>query len=162
MTEVLNHDVVGVNDRLNRVITEVYKSASSGVTQFSDADLDRLNSYLDAVDEYHKWVIDTPELDLPESHPKTYTLDAEPAVTKVENDAVNDIIRILTVCRSGIVNSQSARKASGFIGFDSDRLFKNVDKVRKFIADYISKVQPIDNPESSPSRGRSGAGNSGI
>ena len=152
MTEVNNHDVVGINDRINRVITEVYKSASGGVTAFSDADLERLNSYLDAMDAYHKWVIDSPELDLPESHPKSYVLDVNPTTTKVENDAVNDIIRILAVCRTEITESQSAKKASGYIKFDSERLFKNVDKVRKFCSDYVAKVQPIDNPESAPSR----------
>ena len=150
MVEVTNHDVVGVNDRLNRIIVEVYKSASNSVTHYSDADLARLNSYLDAIDAYHKWVIDIPELDLPESHPKTYTLEAPPVVTKVENDAVNDIGRILAVTRTEIIQSQSAKKASGFISYDSQRLFKNIDKVRKFIADYVSKVQPIDNPESAP------------
>lgn len=162
MTTVLNQDIAGFHSRINRAIVEVYKSVSSGVVDYREADKTRVLSYLRAIDEYHNWVIDQPQLDLPESHPKEYVLDNNPAPTVVENDAANDIIRILEAGREELVNSQSARLPAGLITFDSERSFAIIDKVRKLIEDYIDKVQPIDLPESSPQRGRSGIGRTGI
>ena len=162
MTTVLNHDIAGLNSRFNRAIVEVYKSVSSGVTSYQTADIGRILSYLNAIDAFHKWVIDQPQLDLPESHPREYNLDADPAVTAVENDAANDILRMLELGRIEIVNSQSARLPAGLINFDSIRLTAIVDKVRKLVTDYIGKVQPLDNPESSPQREKSGPGLLGI
>ena len=162
MTTILNQDIAGFNSRLNRAIEEVYKSVSSGVVDFREADKNRVLSYFDAIDEYHTWVIAQPQLDLPETHPKDYVLDVDPVVTVVENDAANDIIRILEAARDELVNSQSARLPAGLITFDSDRNFAIVDKARKLVTDFIDKVQPIDLPESSPQRGKSGAGRKGI
>ena len=162
MTTVLNQDIAGFHSRINRAIEEVYKSVSSGVVDYREADKTRVLSYLTAVDEYHNWVIDQPQLDLPESHPKEYVLDVNPVITVVENDAANDIIRILEVCREELVNAQSARLPSGLITFDSDRNFAIIDKARKLVVDYIDKIQPIDLPESSPQRGKSGTGRKGI
>jgi len=162
MTTVLNQDIAGFHSRINRAIEEVYKSVSSGVVDYREADKTRVLSYLRAIDEYHNWVIDQPQLDLPESHPKEYVLDNNPVLTVVENDAANDIIRILEAGREELVNSQSARLPAGLISFDSDRNFAIIEKTRKLVVDYIDKVQPIDLPESSPQRGKSGVGRKGI
>jgi len=162
MTTALNQDIAGFHSRINRAIEEVYKSVSSGVVDYREADKTRVLSYLRAIDEYHNWVIDQPQLDLPESHPKEYVLDNNPVLTVVENDAANDIIRILEAGREELVNSQSARLPAGLISFDSDRNFAIIEKTRKLVVDYIDKVQPIDLPESSPQRGKSGVGRKGI
>ena len=162
MTQVLNHDIVGINARLNRSIVETHKAVSSGVTDYSEHDVQRILSYLRDVDTYHDWVIKQPQLDLPESHPRIYELPADPPVSIVENDAANDIINLLELCRTEVTNSQSARKPSGLISFDSGRLRANVDKTRKLVTDYIDKVQPLDNPESAPRSPRSGSGLPGI
>jgi hypothetical protein len=162
MTTVLNQDIAGFHSRINRAIEEVYKSVSSGVVDYREADKTRVLSYLRAIDEYHNWVIDQPQLDLPESHPKEYVLDSNPVLTVVENDAANDIIRILEAGREELVNSQSARLPSGLISFDSVRNFAIVEKTRNLVEDYIDKIQPIDYPESSPQRGKSGTGRKGI
>jgi hypothetical protein len=158
----LNHDIAGLHARLNRAIYETYKSASSGVVEYREADVDRILSYLRGIDEFHAWVEDQPELDLPESHPKEYALDANPVTTLVENDAANDIIRLLEVTREELVNSQSARLPAGLISFDSERLTATVEKTRKLVTDFIQNVQPLDLPESTPKRGQSGPGRKGI
>jgi len=135
---------------------------SSSVLDYSPADIGRLLSYLNNLDSYHKWVNAVPQLDLPESHPKIYELESDPTVAKVENDAANDIIRLLEVTRFALANSQSARRPSGLINFDSVRLQKNTDKIRSLVVDHIGKVQPLDNPESAPRNVNSGTGLVGI
>ena len=162
MTTTLNHDIAGIHARLNRAIFETHKSVSSGVVDYREADVDRIISYLNGVDAFHNWIIDQPQLDLPESHPKEYILDENPKVGLVENDAANDIVRLLEVAREEIVNSQSARLPAGLIEFDSGRLFAVIEKTRKLVTDYIQNVQPLDLPESTFKRDQSGPGRKGI
>ena len=94
MVVTLNQDIAGLHSRINRCIEEVFKSVSSGVTDYRSADKKRILSYLDGLDAYHNWVVAQPQLDLPESHPHEYELDTNPGVGLVENDAANDIVRI--------------------------------------------------------------------
>ena len=159
---VNNHDIAGINARVNRFIEELVKSVSSGTSQLNSFDQVRLVSYLDAIDTYHDWVIAQPNLDLPETHPRAITLNQNVPSMTVENDSINDLVRILTIARDEIVNSQSARDAAGLNKFDSNRLRSIVAKCRKFLSDYIVPTNPLDLPESSPAVAQSGAGRTGI
>lgn len=159
---VNNHDIAGINSRINRFIEELVKSVSSGTSQLNQFDQARLVTYLDAIDTYHDWVISQPNLDLPETHPRAITLNQSVPSMTVENDSINDLVRILTIARDEIVNSQSARDAAGLNKFDSNRLRSIVSKCRKFLSDYIVPTNPLDLPESSPAVAQSGAGRTGI
>ena len=159
---VNNHDVVGIWDRLNRFIVEIYKSQSSQVSQFFSADQLRLASYLDAIDGYHAWVVSQPQLDLPETSPRVYVLKAAPAVTDTENDEVDNLIRLFELTRDELINSQSARQGSGFIPFDSVRLTAIVSKAREFLNTFVQQSTPLDLPESSPQTPTMGSGIGGI
>ena len=162
MATVLNHDVAGLCRRLNRFIIELQKSASSSVSDMSTFDQDRLQSYLDAIKSYRSWVISQPQLDLPETHPKEIEIGKEPETPDVDNEGVRDTVYMMGICRDEIVNSQSARRASGFISFDDRRLMAIVDKCQHFLDDYIKLVQPIDMPETSPLNETTGAGSLGV
>lgn len=162
MKNVNNHDIAGLNTRINRFIEELFKSVSSSTSQVNAFDQIRIGSYLDAIDTFHSWVIDQPALDLPETHPRPIVLEENPVITDVENENINDIIRILQITRDEIINSQSAREAAGLNKFDSMRLTAVISKVRKFLSDYIGKVTPLDLPESSPQAPSSGPGRTGI
>jgi len=159
---VNNHDIVGLYNRLNRFIVELHKSVSSQTSQVNEFDQERLASYLDAVDTFHKWVISQPHLDLPETAPRTYTLEASPEVTETENENVNDLIRLLTLARDELTNSQSARDPANLNRFDSNRLTAMISKSRAFLTDYIVPVTPLDLPESSPQEASTGSGLTGI
>jgi hypothetical protein len=161
MTNTENHDIAGLHARLNRAIFETYKSVSSGVVDYREADVARILSYLNGIDEFHNWVNGQPQLDLPESHPKEYELDPNPVTALVENDAANDIIRLLEVAREELVNSQSSRLPAGLVEFDSARLFAVVEKTRNLVTGFIENVQPLDLPESTPKRSGSGPGRKG-
>ena len=162
MAQVLNHDVKGLYDRLTRFYTEVGKSVSSGVSQYTAADQKRTMEYIAAAETYHKWVIDQPQLDLPESHPTPSELEELPDIPNVENESVNDIIRLFKGSIEEIINSQSARFASGFLPQDSVRFVAIMAKMRAFMTDYVAKVTPLDLPESSPEEPNSGHGKKGI
>lgn len=157
-----NHDIAGLNSRINRFIEELVKSVSSGTSQVNMFDQKRLVSYLDAVDTYHNWVISQPNLDLPETHPRAINLTQAVFTQTVENDSINDLVRLFTIARDELVNSQSARDAAGLNKFDSERFRNVVLKCRKFLSDYIVPTNPLDLPESSPAVAQSGAGRTGI
>jgi len=162
MATVLNHDIAGLHSRVNRFIEEVYKSVSSSSSQFNGFDQERVGTYLDAVDTYREWVIAQPQMDLPETHPTEYELGADPAIESVENESVNDLIRLFTVLRGELINSQSARNAAGLISFDNTRLVAVIAKARAFMESYVEPVTPLDLPESSPAKSTSGKGKTGI
>lgn len=160
--DVNNHDVVGLYNRINRFLVELFKAVSSQTSEMNEFDQGRLEKYLAAIDTYSKWVTDQPQLDLPETAPKLYALEEPPEVTVVENENINDVIRILTLCRDELINSQSARTPAGLNAFDSSRLTAIVAKVRAFLETYIKPITPLDMPESSPKAESSGSGITGI
>jgi hypothetical protein len=159
---VNNHDVAGLHARLNRFVEELFKSVSSSTSQVNAFDQTRMATYLDSVDEYRSWVVSQPQLDLPETHPRPIELEDNPVIEDVENESVNDVIRMLQVSRDELINSQSAREASGLNKFDASRLVSIIAKVRAFLNNYIAKVTPLDLPESSPQSESSGPGRQGI
>ena len=159
---VYNHDVAGIHRRINRFIEELLKSASSNISMTNAHDQTRLQTYLDAIRTYRDWVVAQPLLDLPETNQRAITLDTDPPEQIVENESVVDVVRMLQLARDEIINSQSARHASGLIAFDEARLTALVDKIHNFLADYIAVATPLDLPESSPMRGISGPGRTGV
>lgn len=159
---VNNHDIAGLQARINRFLEELHKSISSGVSQVNSFDQARVASYLEAIDTYHAWVIGQPQLDLPETSPRPIELESNPVITDVENESVNDMVRILGIARDEIVNSQSARLGAGLIPFDSVRLTAVIAKVRAFLINYVATTTPLDLPESSPQSAESGPGRKGI
>jgi hypothetical protein len=89
-------------------------------------------------------------LDLPETHPRPFTLEAFPDVPEIENDALAQCVRILEALRTEMLNSQSSRMSSRLQPFDDNRFTMLVDRLESFLNDYIDVAQPLDLPESSP------------
>lgn len=160
--KVYNHDIAGLYNRLNRFMEEIYKSVSSSGSQMNTFDQDRLAKYLAAITAYMGWIVSQPQLDLPETHPREIMLKAGPVITDVENESVNDVLRMICIARDELVNSQSARVPAGLIKFDSSRLTAMVTKVEAFLKTYIQIIDPLDLPESSPAVGMSGSGKVGV
>ena len=159
---VYNHDVAGIHRRINRFIIEMVKSVSTNGSLMNEFDQKRLASYLTAVKAYVGWVVSQPALDLPETSPRVYLLDANPNYDLVENESIVDVVRMLELVRDEVVNSQSARNAAGLTKFDEQRLLAVVTKVENFLASYVAIITPLDLPESSPMRSASTAGKTGI
>lgn len=157
-----NHDIVGFWNRINRFIIELMKSASSGVNAMNDYDQQRLVSYLNALKLFHAWCVGAPQLDLVETHPREYVLEAAPAILPIENEAIDDLIRLFVIARDELVNSQSSRNACGLISFDSLRFTSVLFKAEKFLTEYVKVATPLDCPESAPSSPMTGSGKIGV
>jgi hypothetical protein len=157
-----NTDVYGLVRRINRFIEEISLSQSSGVAKTSVFDVARAKSYITAVRTYMGWVLDQPELDLPETGPKITLLPTPPVIPPMENESLYDLAVLLEIARDELANSQSSRMSSNLIAFDAGRLTSVLAKADAFITDYITVVDPLDLPESSPGQGLTGPGKGGV
>jgi len=160
--EVLNHDIVGLHARINRYIEEVFLSVSSSSSLFNAFDQSRVMTYLTSIDTYREWMVAQPQLDLPESHPHPWILEDNPVIASVENESINDLIRMWELFREEVINSQSARQGAGLNEFDNLRAIALIEKSRLFMTDYVAEITPLDLPESSPQEPLSGSGKKGI
>lgn len=162
MAIVYNTDIAGLHARINRYIIEHNRSVSANVSQVNPFDQARWLSYLTALRTFHAWMIGQPQLDLPETAPLPITLEENPAITDVDNESVNDLLRMLVALREEAVNSQSARNPTGMQIHDTNRFLAQITKMEAFIKDYISVILPLDQPESSPSAPMNAAGRLGV
>lgn len=149
--DVFNHDVLWLYDMFRRFHQEMGRSQSAPVSGMIPADQARLESYLGAIRQAVAWIQDTPLLDLPETHPRPYSLEAFPEELNVENESINVILRLIRASAVELTNSQSARYSSRLQPFDQDRLISVVDKIDAFLNNFIrAQAVPLDLPESSP------------
>lgn len=158
---VYNHDIVGLYNRMNRFVEELYKSVSSNASLMNQFDQGRLASYFASLRGYVAWVVSLPQLDLPETSPRAFDLEPPPQLEMVDNDEVDDLLRLLVLSRDELINSQSARLGSGLINFDQTRITAIIDKADLFLTTYVAKITPVDLPESSPRDPMSPAGKTG-
>lgn len=160
--QVYNCDVDGLARRINRNIVEIIKSQSGGVSLTVSFDVVRWGSYLNAVEAYLDYVVSQPQIDLPETHPLPVTLLPAPTIPMMENESAYDLAQLFDTMREEVVNSQSARMPSGLISHDELRLRSYISRGKKFLTDYITLVDPLDLPESSPMAPMTGAGQKGV
>lgn len=160
--KVQNHDIASLVGRLRRVKKELEKSVSSGVSEVGTHDLLRLETYIKALKDYKAWMISQPVLDLPETSPIEIELGETPDSLEMENDDLALVLNLFNILEKELVNSQSARRATGLISHDSSRFDAVIEKTEKFLTDYVGKNSPLDLPESSPMVASTGAGRTGI
>lgn len=161
MSDVNNHDIVFLNAKLVRVVEEVQHSQSSNVSVLNEFDLKRMNAYLDDLDACVVWIQDQPQLDLPETAPTVWVLPDLPVEIDCENEALNQVGRLLRVGRDELVSSQSARLPAHLMEVDQARFVAVVEKIRKLINDYVAGMPVLDLPESSPQEPVTPAGKKG-
>jgi hypothetical protein len=159
-----NQDILGMCSRLKRFIEEALKCQSANAAHVISYDLERLKSYLSACRNYRNWVSGQPQLDLPELHPRDYFLDcaSDETIDAVENESIKDWCRMFEAAWYELVNSQSSRMASGFISHDLRRFDHVIDKMEKFLSEYVEKTLPLDLPESIPAQAGVTSGRTGI
>lgn len=157
-----NTDIDGLVRRINRFIVEISKAQTSGISQTASFDITRMSSYTKAIRSYVEWVVSVPLLDLPETGPRPINLPVSPVIPEMENESLYDIATLLELARDELTNSQSSRMSSNLMRFDHDRLIAIVDKVDNFIETYVTLVDPLDLPESSPMTAVTGSGLGGV
>ena len=150
---VLNQDIAGLAERIDEVIFEVARSQSANLTDMRGFDRTRIDEYRAMLQRYADWVVDAPDVDLPETHPRDYPIKyiSENVDADVENKALRDLIRYLRALLTELTNSQSARAANGLTVHDKRRFDLVMTKVGNFLGDYVDNTQPVDMPESAPS-----------
>lgn len=161
--EVMNQDVAGLAERADEVIYEIAKSQSANLTDMRPFDRTRITEYNLMLNRYAAWIVDAPDIDLPETHPRSYPIiyiSAE-VDADVENKAIRDLVRMYRALITEMTNSQSARAANGLTLHDKRRFDLVMEKIGKFLNDYVDETQPIDMPESAPSSEGVGEGYKG-
>lgn len=153
VTEVRNPDIAGIVERTDEIVYECAKSQSAGVTDMNSFDRDRLTQYQNLLKAYAEWVVSSPGVDLPETHPREYSLKyiSTDIDDDVENKSIRDIIRLYRALMTEMSNGQSAKLGSGMIDHDKRRFDLIMTKIDAFLSSYVDTQQPVDMPETSPS-----------
>lgn len=161
---VFNHDVVWLFDLVSRFYLEMAKSQSAPVSGMIEPDQVRLQSYITNLRNAVVFIQAAPILDMPETHPRPYTLEEFPEETNVENESINVILRLIRAAAVELVNSQSARYASRLQPFDEARFMALVGKIEAFLQTFIQSngTVPLDVPESSPEEPQVTDGHTGV
>lgn len=161
-THTFNIDIVAVCNRMNRIITELQMFASGNTSEVYPADLTRIKSYFSGLRTYHDTIQALERMDFVETNTQLEELRALPPSVQVENENLNDLVRLMRRGHSELTNSQSARDSSKLNKYDSARFLAMLDRAEKFAANYIEKVTPLDFPNSSPRAGSILEGQTGI
>ena len=160
-TMTYNTDVHSIVRRYNRMLVEVNKSQSSGVSFTNPFDVARLTSYVNAMKAYQAFVVAQPLLDCPETGPTEIALPASPPLPVIENESAYDAIQLIEIARDEIAASQSSRMPTNLLSFDYERQTSYLDKVLRLLT-YVAQSEPLDLPESSPMADVSGPGRTGV
>jgi len=157
----MNIDVHSIVRRYNRMLVEIAKSQSSGISQVMPFDVVRITSYISAMRAQLDFIVAQPLLDCPETGPMEMALPPMPQVTPIENESAYDLMSLIEVARDEIANSQSSRIPSNLVKFDFERQVAYLTKVVNLLG-YINSNEPLDLPESSPMVVMSGPGQRGV
>ncbi len=160
-TSTCNIDVHSIYRRYQRILDEVAKSQSSGISQVMPFDVTRIKSYLGSMNAFLDFVVDQPLLDCPETGPMEMPLPTRRPVQPIENESAYDLMQLIAIARDEVANSQSSRVPTNLVKFDYDRQKAYLAKVNKLL-EYIAAAEPLDLPESSPQVAMSGQGQQGI
>jgi len=158
--EVLNQDVAGLAERTDEVVFELLHAQSANLTDMRPFDRTRIDEYNGMLNRYAAWLVDAPDVDLPETHPRAYAIKyiSEEVSVEVENKAIRDLVRMYQAIITELTNSQSARAANGLTVHDKRRFDLLMQKIQKFLSEYVDETQPLDMPESAPSSDAVGQG----
>lgn len=157
---VKNLDIVHLADMLSRDIREISKFQSSFTASLViPPDRDRLWSYLGNYEAFVDWAVHQSRstdgkfvtMDFPRTHPKSYDVKPvlEDAEDTVENESIRSVLRHINALRYECVTSQSSQLASGLLPADEKRFRDVIERLRRFIVEYVDATLPIDQPETS-------------
>ncbi len=157
-----NCDIDGIVRRINRAIVEMTKSQSGGVSLSISFDVIRWRTYIQGLQTFIDYITSQPQMDLPETHPLPVVLPAKPVIPMMENESAYDMAQLFDTMREEIANSQSSRMPSGLISHDEVRIRSYLARATNFINDYITVIDPLDLPDSSPMSPAPTTGNKGV
>jgi hypothetical protein len=161
-SQTYNTDIDGLVRRIDRIITEVIKSQSSGVSQTISFDVVRAKAYVESLRSYIDYVTSQPLMDLPETGPRAISMLPKVVIPRLENESSYDMATMFDLMRDEMAGSNSSRLPSGLISHDEVRARSYLVRIDNFINGYITVIDPLDLPESSPMTPVSGPGKQGV
>jgi len=155
-----NSDIYHLTHRINRTIFEMQHSQSSGITNTIPADLERITKYISDLRLHVDGIMRRGIPDNPKTQPEQIPLDD--LVQKViENDDHKAVIDQLYIMRDEVIASASSRLGGGFLAPDYKRASAMLDRIDDLFTMFIPAIDPVDNPESTPSVPLTGHGMQG-
>ena len=149
-----NLDIHAMSLEIDKIIYELNRSQSAGVTAWSQHDLTRLAAYQADLKARHDWMISQPgsPMDAPATHPHTMAVHVftDGELAAMDNTDINVLIQHYAVMKIELVKSQSSRLMSGLLSHDSRRWTEIWNRINAYIAQVISPSSPRDMPESTP------------
>lgn len=155
---VQNMDVAGLIRRIRRFKQEIHKCNSAGLMFVTEKDLERIQSYFDSLNVYFDWMMSQPMQDFVKWHPTDIDLGVAPTLEAIENEALWDLLVMFEGLEVEVGLSGSAGMHTSMQVPDETRFREIIEKMGNFLTDYISEVQPLDVPESSPKAQLAGKG----
>lgn len=162
LNKTCNTDIDGLTRRANRFIMEIAKSQSSGISGTISFDVVRAKSFIGGLRSYIAYFTGLPLLDLPETGPTEIDLPPKVVIPRMENDSSYDLAMLLQLLVDEMGDSQSSRLPTNLLAFDKTRALAILDRCDSFITTFITVVDPLDTPETSPSVPSTGQGLRGI
>ena len=156
-----NFDVVGVVDRLDRVLYELCTSESAVTNEYNVYDQERFLTMWGEVNAYIGVINAQERLDLPHSYPAMYSFNyitqqannpqtGEPIEwERIKNSFVRDLARLTANAMVQWSRSESADASNKFIPKDIERWTLIHDRGVAMVNIYANDVLPGDKPESS-------------
>lgn len=149
MAVTSNIDIAALHARILRFVTELHHAVSRKSALANPFDMVRTKAALDAIDSLHAFVIGEPAIDVVDTE-LLWTLGEMLPWEEFESEVINDLIRMYTILEHELVKSNSVSMISGLTPYDSARLTAMVERIRRFIIDYVEVVTPLDLPGSTP------------
>jgi hypothetical protein len=151
--EVMNPDIRGLCERIDRVRYEVLKSGSANIDDIRQAVRARITEYNTGLRTYCNVMFAEPEQDYPKSYPMTYPvrITVTDDMEDVENLEIRDLDTLYKKVLIEMSNSSSARRESGMKVDDKERFDAYMTRIEDFLTKFVDEVNPQDFVESMPS-----------
>jgi len=145
---VLNQDIFGMNQRLNRFLIEMYTSVSGEVQTILPPDRVRIDAYIQALENYRAWMVGQNFMDYPGTYKLYYCLPTNPNQIYVANEQIRDLINQTLVWQGELYISQSSRLTTGLLPADDTRLVSYMNRMKAYLTEYADLQPPPDYPRS--------------
>ncbi len=145
---VLNQDIFGMNQRLNRFLIEMYTSVSGEVQTILPPDRTRIDAYIVALENYQSWVTSQNFMDYPGTYKLYYCMPGGPDPIYVANEQIRDLINQTLVWQGELYISQSSRLTTGLLPADDNRLTSYLERMKVYLTNYADLPPPPDYPRS--------------
>ncbi len=140
--------VLGIDNRIYRIVQELIKNQSSRVTAMSQDDKTRIDQFYDELLEYINVTGDS----LSDFHYliQLALTDLLEIVINTENETVNSALHYLVGADINLRVCQSTRLNDGLLAQDKNDLVNAINKSKSVIDGMFQAFNPIDMPQSNP------------